>query len=271
MWLHQSENDGIFVWMRGANGTRSSAMSRAPARGRPTRTPNLNEPRIDRAGRYVGLSMGTPLNGLVGLGLADEHRRCGRTTGDPGIPFAHNASLRRRWLTVDWNMSYPARLRDVHLRRSQLGRAPSAGRPTAPPSMATATGSSIPPTSTTSGRSFCHYGSLRPAGELLAGAGRHGPHHPERPAAAARTSVQHHQQLHLLHASRSSRRTGKYVLFTSNMNGSARSDVFLAELPGALPVPTRRLPRFPSALPPAEPPSPATPSPSPPTRRTTWG
>src|SRR3989449_625102 len=29
------------------------------------------------------------------------------TSGDPGIPFSHNASLRRRWLVVDWNSSAP--------------------------------------------------------------------------------------------------------------------------------------------------------------------
>ena len=67
---------------------------------------NLNEPRIDRAGRYVGICMNAPPNGLV-VWDWQANGVLWSSSGDPGIPFAHNASLRRRWLVVDWNMSYP--------------------------------------------------------------------------------------------------------------------------------------------------------------------
>ena len=54
MWLHQSENDGFFVWMRGATG--STIVGYEPSTGTKKTYTNsgLNEPRIDRAGRYVG-------------------------------------------------------------------------------------------------------------------------------------------------------------------------------------------------------------------------
>ncbi|HEY2943403.1 MAG TPA: hypothetical protein VGN09_13290, partial [Vicinamibacteria bacterium] len=56
-WLHQSENDGFFVWMRGANG--STIVGYEPSTGtlKTYTNANLNEPRIDRGGRYVGISM----------------------------------------------------------------------------------------------------------------------------------------------------------------------------------------------------------------------
>src|SRR5205085_8701309 len=57
IWLHQSENDGFFVWMRCPPADCSSAntvVGYEPGTGTlKTRTdPEMNEPRIDRAGRY---------------------------------------------------------------------------------------------------------------------------------------------------------------------------------------------------------------------------
>src|SRR5262249_38711326 len=65
---------------------------------------DLNEPRIDRAGRYVGISMNAPPNGLF---VWDWMSDTIAWTTDGVIPFAHNASLRRRWMSMDWNLSFP--------------------------------------------------------------------------------------------------------------------------------------------------------------------
>src|SRR5207244_4121231 len=83
---------------------------------RPITEALLNEPRIDRAGRYVGIDMDKPTNGLVVWDWQTGGENCDfqtpncvlwSTTGDPGIPFGHNASLRRRWVVVDGSMNYP--------------------------------------------------------------------------------------------------------------------------------------------------------------------
>ena len=228
MWLHQSENDGLFVWMRGANG--STVVGYEPATGtRKTFTdPNLNEPRIDRAGRYIGLSMNTPLNGLV-VWDWQANAVLWRSPGDPGIPFAHNASLRRRWMTVDWNMSYPP---DFSMFRSDVPN--SAAHVGGPANGTTVHGNGNwvqhPANLDDQWALFCHYGSLRPAESYWLAPG-------------AMVLVTPSGQRRILghpynttgdytfftFAKFSS--DGRYVLFTSDMNGSGRSDVFLAEVP----------------------------------------
>jgi len=100
-WMHQSKNDGLFVWMRGntdvvvayhpASGTRKTYNECA-----------INEPRIDREGRYIGLTMDDPQNGIVVLdfGSADPPDRYAPMTvvqrADGTVPFAHVPSRRNR-------------------------------------------------------------------------------------------------------------------------------------------------------------------------------
>lgn len=230
MWIHQSENDGLFVWMRGANGDTVVGYEPSTATRKTYTNTNLNEPRIDRAGRYVALSMGTPLNGLV-VWDWQANTVLWSTTGDPGIPFAHNASLRRRWLTVDWNMSYPP---DFGMFTPDV---PGSGVHLPGPANGTTihgNGSWIqhPADLNDQWALFCHYGSLRPAESYWLSPGGMvliTPNGQRRLLAHPYNTTSDYTFFSFAKFSSD----GRYVLFTSNMNGSARSDVFLAELPGA--------------------------------------
>lgn len=226
MWLHQSENDGLFVWMRGATG--DTVVGYEPATGTlKTHTdPNLNEPRIDRAGRYVGITMNTPQNGLV---VWDWNTNSVAWTTDGTVPFAHVASLRRRWTGVDWNLSFPDEFSmftpDVSNSAQHIG---------GPASATTIHGNGNwiqhPADLNDQWSLFLHYGSLQPTGSTWLAPGgmvlitpngeRRLLGHPYNTTATYN---------YYSFAKFSS--DGQYVLFTSNMNGSARSDVFLAELP----------------------------------------
>src|SRR3989449_6500895 len=106
VWLQQSENDGLFAWMRGASGP--TVVGYEPATGtlKTYTSTGIDEPRIDRAGRYIGLTMATPAEALY-LWDWQADRIVLQTTGDPDIPFIHVASLRDRWYGVDWNLSQP--------------------------------------------------------------------------------------------------------------------------------------------------------------------
>jgi hypothetical protein len=132
LWLHQSKKDERFVWMYENIDVPKTASSQTTIVGYTPlngahRTysenyvysvlyqawlPTINEPRIDRDGRYIGLSMNDANKGK----FLDWDRDPGNVTfttppsewqTDGVIPFAHIASLRGRWVGEDWNMSYP--------------------------------------------------------------------------------------------------------------------------------------------------------------------
>jgi hypothetical protein len=226
VWLHQSEDDSFFVWMLGGNG--NTIVGYEPGSGAlKTHTDvNLNEPRIDRAGRYVGISMDN--NGLK-VWDWNTNTITWTTTGDPGIPFAHNASLRRRWLGVNWNSSFPPPFAmftpDVPNSGEEFGAPANAH-------LVHGSGNWIQPTAAFNDQwaLFYHYGSLQPVGTGWLSPGgmvlitRNGERrllgHPYN------TGTTYN---YLAFAKFSP--DGKYVLFTSNMNGSGRNDLFLAELP----------------------------------------
>ena len=244
VWLHQSEFDGLFTWMRGATG--STVVGYEPATGtlktyterRPITEALLNEPRIDRAGRYVGIDMNTPTNGLVVWDWQTGGENCDfqtpncvlwSTTGDPGIPFGHNASLRRRWVVVDGSMNYPPDFAKF------IPDVPDSGQHIGGPansSLYYGNGNWIqhPDNLDDQWALFSHYGSLVPSGSgWLAPGGmifittngqRRLLGHPYNTVS---------EYTYFSFAKSSS--DGKYVLFTSDMNGSGRSDVFLAEVP----------------------------------------
>ncbi|MGE0453569.1 MAG: Ig-like domain-containing protein [Vicinamibacteria bacterium] len=226
MWLHQSENDGFFTWMRGANG--STIVGYEPASGvRKTYTnSNLNEPRIDRAGRYVGISMSG--NGLVVWDWL-TNAVAWSMPGDPGIPFAHNASLKRRFMSVDWNMSYPP---DYTVFTTDApGSAAHAGGP-ANGTLIHGNGNWIqqPADLDDQWAVFLHYGSLRPAESYWLSPGGMVLVTPR----GERRLLAHPYNTSSDYAYYSFAKfspDGRYVMFTSDMNGSGRSDVFLAELP----------------------------------------
>lgn len=230
MWLHQSENDSFFTWMRGSNG--STVVGYQPATGtRKTYTnAGLNEPRIDRAGRYVGISMTSPYNGLVVWDWL-TNSVLWTTSGDPGIPFAHNASLRRRWMSVDWNMSYPPEYTqfssDVPNSAERIG-----GPANADLNYGNGNWIQYPASLDDQWAAFSYYGGLRPPESYWLAPG------------ATVLITANGQRRILMHPYNTSRDylfypfakfspDGKYILFTSNMNGAARSDLFLAELPVA--------------------------------------
>ena len=106
VWLQQSEHDSLFVWMRGQSGP--TVVGYEPATGtlKTFTDSGIDEPRIDRAGRYVGLTMARPAEALY-LWDWSADSIVWRTSGDPGIPFIHVASLAHRWYGVDWNQAPP--------------------------------------------------------------------------------------------------------------------------------------------------------------------
>jgi hypothetical protein len=228
MWLHQAENDSFFVWMRGANG--STIVGYEPGTGitKTYTNANLNEPRIDRAGRYVGVSMDIPGNGLIVWDWLTNTIPW-TTPGDPGIPFSHNASLRRRWLSVDWNMSYPP---DYTMFTPDV---PNSAVHIAGPANATlvhGNGNWIqhPADPNDQWALFCHYGSLRPAESFWLAPGGFVLITPN----GQRRLLGHPYNTtgnYTFYTFAKFSPDGRYVLFTSDMNGSGRSDVFLAELP----------------------------------------
>jgi Big-like domain-containing protein/purple acid phosphatase-like protein/VCBS repeat protein/stigma-specific protein Stig1 len=238
MWIQQSEDDQFFVWMRGANGTTVVGYEPCTNGYEPcTNTmktytnPDLNEPRIDRAGRYVGISMNSPRNGLVVWDWLENRVTC-RTPGDPGIPFAHNASLRRRWVSVDWNMSYPPDFVLFEPDAENCG-ARHIGGP-ANGTLIHGNGNWIqhPVNLDDQWAVFCHYGSLRPAESYWLAPGAFvlmTPSGERRVLGHPYNTTSNYTYFTFAKFSPD----GQYVLFTSNMNGSGRSDVFLAELPQA--------------------------------------
>src|SRR3989454_7548375 len=227
-WLHQSENDAFFVWMRGANGSTVVGYEPATATLKTYTNPNLNEPRIDRGGRYVGISMNTPQNGLV---VWDWVLNPVTWTTDGTIPFAHNASLKRRWITVDWNMTSPPDfsmfIPDVPNSAQHIGGPANA-------TLVHCSGDWVQsPANLNDQWALCtHYGSLRPPESFWLAPGgmvlltpngqRRLLGHPYNTVPASAYNFLSFPKLSP---------DGNYVLFTSDMNGSGRSDVFLVELP----------------------------------------
>jgi hypothetical protein len=235
MWLHQSENDGMFTWLRGATGSTMVAFEPATSTKKTYTNANMNEPRIDRGGRYVGLSMNSPANGLA-VWDWNTSSIIWSSSGDPGIPFAHNASLKRRWLVSDWNLSLPNQFAMF------TSDVPNSGVRLPGPSISNTLhgrGNWIqsPANLNDQWAVFNHYGSLRPSGSSWLAPG-------------GMVLITPNGQRRLLAHSYNTTSTytffafakfssdGQFVLFTSNMNGSGRADLFIAALPTTSPSDT---------------------------------
>jgi hypothetical protein len=224
-WLHQSEDDGLFVWLRGANG--KTVVGYEPRTGIKKTYTNfdLNEPRIDRAGRYIGMSMNAPQNGLV---VWDWQADATAWAANGTVPFAHNASLRRRWLSVDWNMTYPPQFT---MFVPDAGVVRHIGGP-ANASLVHGSGNWIQRQADLDDQwaAFLHYGSLRPPQPYWLAPGgivMITPRGERRLLAHAYNTAASYTFFSFAKLAPD----GRYVLFTSDMNGSGRSDLFLAELP----------------------------------------
>jgi WD40-like Beta Propeller Repeat len=229
-WLHQSENDGFFVWMRGANADTVVGYEPGTGTRKTYAHAGLNEPRIDRAGRYVGLSMDSPSNGLLVWDWSANAVLWG-TGGDPaGAPqFAHVASLKHRWLGVNWGLSWPDEFSMF------TASVPNSARNIGGPANGTLTygdGNWIqsPADLNDQWALFSNYGELQPTGApwlapggmilITANGQRRLLGHPYNTS-----STYNYYSFPKFSPD------GKYVLFTSDMDGSGRSDLFLAELP----------------------------------------
>lgn len=234
VWLHQTEQDAFFTWMRGANG--STIVGYEPSTGTKKTYTNsgLNEPRIDRdaANRSVAISMTTPQN----QALFWDWRSNSITWSSPLIPYAeppvaHHAGLRGYWVGTDWNANYPWPFWSISAVPNSVinplpgGIAQGGGH---------CSGNWIQRPANPKDQWFvCYsYGGLvpAPAANLAAAPG------------GILMSTANGQRRVLAHLYNTSgdytfysfakfAPDGKYVLFTSNMNGSSRSDLFLAELP----------------------------------------
>ncbi len=99
-WLHQDRDDRWFVMLEDEH----TALAFNAVTGKVLRQSwsSLNEPRLERDGRYVALGSG----GAPGFRIWDLDSN---TLGNPitGFPFAHNASARGHWIATNWDLSSP--------------------------------------------------------------------------------------------------------------------------------------------------------------------
>ncbi|TLY46685.1 MAG: hypothetical protein E6K55_15595 [Gemmatimonadetes bacterium] len=230
VWLQQSENDGLFAWMRGASGP--TVVGYEPGTGTLKTYTNagIDEPRIGRAGRYIGLTMASPAEALF-LWDWQADSIVLKTTGDPGIPFIHVASLRDRWYGVDWNLSQPYQYVVFDpVARTQL----HIGGPTnSGDEYGNGNWIQHPADPDDQWALFSHFEGLAPAGSgwlapggmvyVTANGQRRLLGHPY-------TTITEATDYALASFVRQSS-DGRYVMFTSDMNGSGRTDVFLVEVP----------------------------------------
>jgi hypothetical protein len=236
MWLQQSVDDGLFVWMRGAGG--GPIVGYQPSTGtRKVRTAaDTNEPRLERDGRYVVINLNTGNNAVIWDWLADTVT--GTLLGDggrPPLPYAHIANGRGRWYSQDWNSTQPGRFGVLY--PTLQGAAPNTYWSSLLGSSADVhvdgghgCGTWVQPAAALEEQwiLFSHYPGQAPS-NYLAGGG---------PVLITETGerrlVAHHYNtsgVYERYAFAKMSPDGKFMLFTSNMNGQARTDLFLAELP----------------------------------------
>ncbi len=249
MWLHQSKEDGLFTWMRGANGP--TAVGYKPSTGilKTQSHVDLNEPRIDRDGRYIGFSLGSPNQNKAVIWDWESNNIAWSGGGIP-FPFAHQASLRGRWIGVDWTLSFPAQYWVMN--PSTPNSFKYIGGP-ANGTLVHGNGNWIqnPANLDDQWAVFTNYGTLQSGYSWLSPNGivfvnLNGD----------RRLLGHSYNTSSDYGSYSFVKTssdGKYVMFTSNMNGSGRTDVFLAEMPTLesyqqIPVPDTTPPSIPTGL-----------------------
>lgn len=231
VWLQQSERDSLFVWMRGQTGP--TVVGYEPATGtlKTFTDSGIDEPRVDRAGRYVGLTMARPAEALY-LWDWSADSIVWRTAGDPGIPFIHVASLGHRWYGVNWNLPRPYQ----YVVFDPLTRSDSAiGGPTnSGDEYGNGNWIQHPADLNDQWALFSHFEGLAPpAGDgwlapggmvfVTANGQRRLLGHPY-------TTISEAASYALASFVRLSS-DGRYAMFTSDMNGSGRTDVFLVQVP----------------------------------------
>jgi len=230
VWLQQSESDALFAWMRGASGP--TVVGYEPGTGTLKTYTNagIDEPRIDRAGRYIGLTMATPAEALYLWDWVQDTIVL-KTSGDPGIPFIHVASLRDRWYGVDWNLSQPYQY--VVFDPAARTQAHMGGPTNSGDEYGNGNWIQHPANLDDQWALFSHFEGLVPSGSgwlapggmiyITASGQRRLLGHPY-------TTITEAANYALASFVRQSS-DGRYVMFTSDMNGSGRTDVFLVEVP----------------------------------------
>jgi len=236
IWLHQAIDDSLFTWMRGANGPTVVGYEPATKTLKTRTLSNTNEPRIDRAGRYIAIACAPPNNSLAVWDWQTDtitwQIRGDAGTGDVGqIPFMHVASLRRRFVGLQWNMGYPPPFwsLDPSIVNSHALVTGGSG----PGNPIHGNGNWIQPLAAPDDQwaVFNMYGEIQPSDGfawLAPGAMMLMTPGGQRRCLAHAYNTSN-EFAELAYAKFSS--DGRYVLFTSNMNGGPRCDVFLAELP----------------------------------------
>jgi len=229
VWLHQSKDDARFCVLRSASGT-MVAYEPATTTQKTRVDSNIDEPRMERDGRYVGLGMTTPNNGL---NVWDWNTNSVIWTYDPltsatGAPFAHGAQLRSLFVQSNWNIAIPYKYTTID--------------PAVAASDTDLTGGSTSDTLHGSGNwiqsvarddQWCTFGRyLNPIDPGASYVGRGG-------IVFVRPSGGRRLLAHMYNDTTVYERfpfpklapDGRYVLFTSNMNGQSRCDQFLAKVP----------------------------------------
>ncbi len=226
VWLQQSENDAFFTWMRGQSGPVVVGYEPSTGTLKTQAVSNVDQPQINRNAsvRQVAINT-TPQEGLLLWDFTQNTIIC-TAAGDPGPQFNHMAALRDRWMGMNWNSSahpYDQFLTDCSNRT--LGTPGSSGD-----YYANGSWNQHAATLDDQWAIFSMEGGLVPSGSgwlapggmifVTANGQRRLLGHPYNTT----TNYTFYSFVRLSP-------DGKYVLFTSDMNGSGRSDVFLAELP----------------------------------------
>ncbi|HEX9239214.1 MAG TPA: hypothetical protein VF910_00990 [Candidatus Bathyarchaeia archaeon] len=229
VWLHQSRNDARFVILKTSTG--STVVYEPSTTTAKTHTDsNVDEPRMERDGRYVGLGMTTPNNGL---NVYDWNTDTITWTYDPltsatHTPFAHGANLRSIFLQSNWDGTpapgvYATIDPAVAQSDTNIGGAIVGD-------LLHGSGNWVQNAGNGQWGLFGKYGSPIDPGSTYVGRGG---------MVFARISGGRYLLGHSYNTSNVYERfpfaklspDGRYALFTSNMNGQTRCDLFLAKVP----------------------------------------
>jgi len=227
VWLQQSENDAFFTWMRGQSGPVIVGYEPSSGTLKTQTVSNVDQPEINRNGsvRQVAINT-TPQEGLLLWDFTQNAIIC-TAPGDPGPQFNHMAALRDRWMGLNWNTSAPHNYHQflTDCSSQNLGSPASGNNYYANSSWNQHPASLddqwvifslqrglVPPGS----------GYLAPGGMIFVTAN------------GQRRLLGHTYNTSTNYTTYSFAREsadGRYVMFTSDMHGALRSDVFLAEVP----------------------------------------
>jgi len=224
VWLQQSENDAFFTWMRGQSGPVIVGYEPSTGTLKTQTISNVDQPQINRnAGvRQVALNNS---NEAMLLWDFTQNRIICTTSGDPGPQFNHMAALRDRWMGMNWNGNHNFDQFLPDCSNQNLGT-PGSGNDY----YANGSWNQHPTSLDDQWAIFSTQGGLVPSGSgWLAPGGMI-----FVTAKGQRRLLGHPYNTSTNYTTYSFVREsadGRYVMFTSDMNASRRTDVFLAEVP----------------------------------------